>query len=88
MTNLKPCPFCGNKVELEVKSYAYGKDYHGHSMVIRCNRCDFEFPRNQFKITANWDNDNSEYVNDMAEFNEAVESWNKRVAMNKGETHD
>lgn len=86
MNNLKPCPFCGNKVELEVKSYGYGKDYHEHSMVIRCNRCNFEFPKNQFKITANWDDDKREYVNDMSEFNKAVELWNKRADMNKGET--
>ena len=88
MNNLKPCPFCGNEVRFEVKSYEYGKDYHEHCFVIRCDSCDFEFPRNQFKITANWDDDKGEYVNDMTEFNKAVEVWNSRVAMNKGEQHD
>lgn len=83
MNKLKPCPFCGNKIELEVKSYGYGKDYHEHSMVIRCNRCSFEFPKNQFKITANWDDDNCEYVNDMTQFNEAVELWNKRAVVSE-----
>lgn len=83
MTNLKPCPFCGNGVRLEVKSYGYGIDYHELSMVIVCNDCGFEFPRNQFKITVTWDNDKGEYVNDMTEFNKALEAWNKRAVVNE-----
>ena len=80
---LRECPFCGNEVRLEVKSYGYSKDYHECSMVIRCNKCDFEFPRKQFKITAKWNDDKGEYVNDMTEFIEAVELWNKRAVVSE-----
>lgn len=83
MTNLKPCPFCGNKVELEVKSFGYGKDYHEHCMVIRCDFCGFEFPKKSITIRANWDASEFKYANDMTKINEAVELWNKRAVMSE-----
>lgn len=79
MTKLKPCPFCGNEVEIEIKSYSYSSDYHSHEMVIVCEECDFEFPKESFKVTATWDDDNYRYVNDMSDFDSAIELWNTRV---------
>lgn len=78
MPELRECPFCGNKVAIETNYSSYDQNRHSHNMVIKCNCCDFEFPRNGFKISAIWDRINYEYIIDKSEYDETVEKWNKR----------
>ena len=76
MVDLKPCPFCGNRVGLKVISYGFDIKYHEHSIVIRCDECDFEFPHEPFKVATRWNDDETRYDIDTSELDAAVARWN------------
>ena len=72
MNDLKPCPFCGSKVELEKNPlwYGNGRGYKNcYEFVIRCKKCGcrVDQPKND-----------SVYRSEEKAKKNAIEAWNRR----------
>ena len=73
MSDLKPCPFCGNEVEVEKIPLWYGNG-HGYKdcyeFKIRCKKCGcrVDQPKND-----------SVYRSEEEAKKNAIEAWNRRV---------
>ena len=68
---LKPCPFCGEVVELEKRPLWHGS--HGYpgcyEFVIRCKQCG---------CNINLDKNDTIYRSEDVARDNAIEAWNKR----------
>lgn len=70
---LKPCPFCGEVVELEKRPLWRGSHgYHGcYEFVIQCQNCGCRI---------NLDKNDTVYRSEDAARDNAIEAWNRRAA--------
>lgn len=71
--DLKPCPFCGNKVGLKRNPlFNNGHGYYNcYEYVVECDnpdcRCNVKMPKN-----------NTVYYSDYEASNNAIKAWNRR----------
>lgn len=73
MAELKPCPFCGEVVELEKRPLWNGSHgYYGcYEFIIQCKKCGCKINMDK--------NDTVYYSEDVARDN-AIEAWNRRAS--------
>lgn len=69
MIELKPCPFCGGKIDERGGQCNYGKRIM--NLNLKCDKCG-----TIFKFKSNW------FVNP---YSEAIEAWNRRVNDDKAD---
>lgn len=72
MEELKPCPFCGNKVEVEKIPlwYGNGRGYSGcYEFKIKCKSCG---------CTVDQPKNDSVYRSEEKARENAIEAWNRR----------
>lgn len=73
MEELKPCPFCGNKVEVEKIPlwYGNGRGYYGcYEFKIRCKSCG---------CTVDQPENDSVYRSEEEARGNAIKAWNRRA---------
>ena len=72
MNKLKPCPFCGNEVELEKIPLWHGSHgYHGcYEYEIKCSKCG---------CTVDQPKNDSIYRSEEEAKENAIKAWNKRM---------
>ena len=75
MSELKPCPFCGSKVQIERKPLWHdGHGYYGcYEFIIRCNN--IECGCNLINLGRN----NTIYNTDEDARQNAINAWNRRA---------
>ena len=73
MDELKPCPFCGGKAFLDLKSKSHGEHF-GATFEVGCRNCCFSF-----KKDSRWYIANGQIMTDKDGYKECIEAWNRRA---------
>ena len=73
MTKLKPCPFCGNNVELKFKMIDDPVTNYDNGYEIYCKKCKFGFFESMPGLPKFYPNE------DIKAINKLIRKWNKRM---------
>ena len=73
MTKLKPCPFCGNNVELEFEMIDYPVTNFDNRYKIFCNKCKFGFFESIPGLPKFYPDESKKAINRL------IRKWNKRT---------
>jgi len=74
MSELKPCPFCGNNVRLEDREFDdfAGNFFTNTMLVIECKKCEISMKRYPKRGYGTTDEQKQDLIN----------SWNRRTEVN------
>lgn len=74
---LKPCPFCGGRADLEIKRILSERGEVGFDFAIRCGKCEIEIPK-IYRVTFTLGM-RGEINAIIDERQKAMDDWNRRA---------